>query len=185
VGAGARGGGGGAWGTSRPSPTAPSSQSGCAASPRCAPSADRLAPLFFPSAIQILFFVNDASWLTSEQVEVAREGRDGALLILALREANRAVYFNAEQRRAAVRQAKAQLDSFNLQLQNLLYERNHYLNEIQQCRDYKAKHQVEDLIVEEDFLQQATDTTSLAPHQVMLNRLTFELQERKRYAVGV
>ena len=95
--------------------------------------------------------------------------------------------------KVAAQKAKPKLDQLNLQLQNLLYERNYYMKEIRGCKDFKPKHEVSDLIDIEQFLEKApewnktepTQDSPVAHHKFMLQRLQFELQERKRFVSNI
>ena len=44
----------------------------------------------------------------------------------------------ALQMQASTAEAKAQFDAAELQLQNLLYEKEHYLKEIKACRSFRC-----------------------------------------------
>lgn len=62
----------------------------------------------------------------------------GALQILALKQAHRELCERTEALREATSEAKTQLDHSSLQLQNLLYEQQHYEKEIAGCRAYTS-----------------------------------------------
>ena len=62
----------------------------------------------------------------------------GALEILSLKQVHRELCEATEVLRDATAEAKTQLDQSSLQLQNLLYEQQHYEKEIAGCRAYKS-----------------------------------------------
>ena len=62
----------------------------------------------------------------------------GALQILGLKQVHRQLCEATEGLREATAEAKAQLDQSSLQLQNLLYEQQHYEKEIASCRAYTS-----------------------------------------------
>jgi THO complex subunit 5 len=77
------------------------------------------------------------------------------LEIISLKQDNRDFQTNAEQLKTTVTQEKIKLDQLNLQLQNLLYEKNHLKKEIVECRDFKRSQQEPQLVSEEEFFQLA------------------------------
>eukprot|EP00742_Colponemidia_sp_Colp-10_P009407 GILJ01010254.1.p1 GENE.GILJ01010254.1~~GILJ01010254.1.p1 ORF type:complete len:828 (-),score=154.47 GILJ01010254.1:150-2387(-) len=79
------------------------------------------------------------------------------------------------------------MDGFNLTLQNFLYEKSHIEGQIQSCKDFSMKEMDKITLIDEvQFLQQAppelaqAELRSSDPHKFFLNRLSFELEERKR-----
>lgn len=111
----------------------------------------------------------------------------GWLAILELKSRNRELYLGLEQRRQLTAEAKAELEKTHLQLQNLLYEKAHYANEIQTCREFRSAWSEEEvgLLAEEEFARLPSAAESAGPadaHSLMLSRLAFELSERKKLA---
>jgi hypothetical protein len=47
------------------------------------------------------------------------------------------IYFEEEHHKTETQNSKQKLDQLNLQLQNLLYEKNNLKKEILRCRDFK------------------------------------------------
>ena len=62
----------------------------------------------------------------------------GAVKILELKSAHRQLCESTDALRVAASEAKSQLDSSSLQLQNLLYERQHYEKEIASCLGWQS-----------------------------------------------
>jgi len=91
--------------------------------------------------------------------------------------------------RERTQEAKQKVDSLHLQLQNLLYEVMHLKKEITKCLEFKSKHEEIELVSEEEFYRDAPkeiakpDVTKDDSHQLMLARLDWELEQRKRLAV--
>jgi hypothetical protein len=79
------------------------------------------------------------------------------------------------------------LASVVLATQNLSYEKSVLQNEIRHTQQLRDQHHrnFDFLISEEQFLrdapQQLTASPSMTSHQKMLNRLAFELEQRKQY----
>lgn len=63
---------------------------------------------------------------------------DGVLRLLKLKAAHRALCEATEALREATGDAKSRLDQSSLQLQNLLYEKQHYEREIASCRAFRS-----------------------------------------------
>ena len=111
-------------------------------------------------------------------------------LLQQLFELNRSCFHQTRQLKKELAERKATLDSKHLVLQNLKYERFHLEKEISLTDAFETIYQTIDLISEEKFEAEAPkdlldneaalEDSSKQKHQRMLNRLTFELNERKR-----
>ncbi|KAI0307333.1 Fms-interacting protein-domain-containing protein [Multifurca ochricompacta] len=81
--------------------------------------------------------------------------------------------------------ARHDMDQTHLRLQNLLYEKRHLEREIEKCRQFASVYQDIQMYSVEQFVElsppeaHAEDVLS-NEHQLMLNRLGFELVERQR-----
>ncbi|KAF8812419.1 hypothetical protein BYT27DRAFT_7231379 [Phlegmacium glaucopus] len=81
--------------------------------------------------------------------------------------------------------ARQEMDQSHLNLQNLLYEKRHLEREIEKCRQFASIYQDVPLYSVDEFKRLApqearTDQVLSDDHQLMLNRLSFELAERQR-----
>ncbi|KAF9534311.1 Fms-interacting protein-domain-containing protein [Crepidotus variabilis] len=81
--------------------------------------------------------------------------------------------------------ARQEMDQSHLNLQNLLYQKRHLEREIEKCRQFNTIYQEVPLYSIDEFKRLApTDAHSQSvladEHQLMLNRLSFELVERQR-----
>lgn len=112
--------------------------------------------------------------------DVQARANEGVARLLKLKEYHRKLCLATESLREATGDAKAQLNQSSLQLQNLIYEQQHYENEIRLCKAFKSRFTDEELelVHEEEFrgIAQLEDST---PHQFMLARLGHELAFRK------
>ncbi|KAG6817420.1 hypothetical protein H0H87_009065 [Tephrocybe sp. NHM501043] len=93
-------------------------------------------------------------------------------------------------RKEATSEARQEMDQAHLGLQNLLYEKRHLEREIEKCRQFARG--TTSSIYQDVPLYSLEEFTRLAPeaartedvlsdeHQLMLNRLSFELAERQR-----
>ncbi|KAF8913915.1 Fms-interacting protein-domain-containing protein [Gymnopilus junonius] len=81
--------------------------------------------------------------------------------------------------------ARQEMDQSHLNLQNLLYEKRHLEREIEKCRQFASIYQDIPLYNLDDFKSLAPEELRAEDilsddHQLMLNRLNFELAERQR-----
>ncbi|GAA5967257.1 hypothetical protein JCM11641_000492 [Rhodosporidiobolus odoratus] len=118
-----------------------------------------------------------------------------APLFAALHGINRGNLLQAKECRARTQDARLDMDSAHLRLQNLLFERNHLEREIRSCEEYSSEYQNLPLHPVEELRHLATrdippaglqlplpeGDTEQAMHELMLVRLAFELAERKRF----
>eukprot|EP00741_Cyanophora_paradoxa_P017619 tig00021012_g17019.t1 len=62
-----------------------------------------------------------------------------SMMFVDLKQQNRDAQLAAEAAKLHNAERRKELDACNLQLQNLLYEKNHFMKEIQRCRDYRPR----------------------------------------------
>ncbi|TFY78845.1 hypothetical protein EWM64_g5166 [Hericium alpestre] len=99
--------------------------------------------------------------------------------------ANRAANAATRAHKQATAEARHEMDQTHLGLQNLLYEKRHLEREIDKCRQFASIYQDIPMYSTEEFVQLAppearTEAVMSNEHQLMLNRLGFELVERQR-----
>ncbi|KAI0722934.1 Fms-interacting protein-domain-containing protein [Earliella scabrosa] len=110
--------------------------------------------------------------------------RAGALFA-RLKALNRAANHATRAHKNATADARHEMDQTYLSLQNLLYEKRHLEREIEKCRQFASVYQDIPVHSLDEFLrlapEEARNGDVLADdHQLMLNRLSFELSERQR-----
>ena len=76
----------------------------------------------------------------SEQLR--RACTESSLLLLDLKATNRATHLATHAARCGVQQQKATMEALHLRLQNLLYEKDHLLREIERCRAFDTREAV-------------------------------------------
>ncbi|KIO12970.1 hypothetical protein M404DRAFT_6937 [Pisolithus tinctorius Marx 270] len=108
-------------------------------------------------------------------------------LVARLKALNRNANAATRAHKQATTEARQEMDQTHLGLQNLLYEKRHLEREIEKCRQFASIYQDVPLHSLEEFQQMAppearTEDVLDNPHQLMLNRLSFELAERQRLA---
>lgn len=108
---------------------------------------------------------------------------DAAIHLIDLRRLCRKFYLAEDRVKAETDEAKAPLDKASLELNNLLYERDHFLREIRTCRNFKTKFPGIELQAEEVFWESASEEQKgdaklkEDPHQLQLARLRLELAQ--------
>nr|CAD7587821.1 unnamed protein product [Timema genevievae] len=109
-----------------------------------------------------------------------------SLLFVVLKKLNRLEKFRTKTSRDTMNRVKQQVDSYHLQLQNLLYEIEHLKKEVTKCLQFKSKDEEIELVTVEEFYKEAPTTlsrpevTQTNPHQLKLARLEWELEQRKQ-----
>ncbi|KAJ3722937.1 Fms-interacting protein-domain-containing protein [Lentinula raphanica] len=106
-------------------------------------------------------------------------------LVSCLKSLNRAANTATRTKKDETTAARQEMDQSHLGLQNLLYEKRHLEREIEKCRQFASVYQDIPLYTLEEFQELAPEearTTEVLEdeHQLMLNRLSFELAERQR-----
>nr|CAD7261591.1 unnamed protein product [Timema shepardi] len=109
-----------------------------------------------------------------------------SLLFVVLKKLNRLEKFRTKTSRDTMNRVKQQVDSYHLQLQNLLYEIEHLKKEVTKCLQFKSIDEEIELVTVEEFYKEAPATlsrpevTQTNPHQLKLARLEWELEQRKQ-----
>lgn len=113
---------------------------------------------------------------------------DFLMHLMTLKKLNRLEKLRTKHSRESTGEAKAKVDNFHLQLQNLLYEVLHLQKEVTKCLQYKSADADFDLVSVEDFYANAPeaiqdrDKTETNEHLQRLARLQYEnLQRREQF----
>ncbi|XP_031119126.1 THO complex subunit 5B-like [Ipomoea triloba] len=133
--------------------------------------------------------------IVSKMLSLKKEGKQKSELrelatqiflnFVTLRQANRSILLEEDRIKAETERAKAPVDFTTLQLHNLMYEKSHYLKAIKACKDFKSKYPDIELVPEEEFFRDAPEEikssvmSNDSTHNLMLQRLNFELHQRK------
>jgi len=110
--------------------------------------------------------------------------RAGALFA-RLKALNRDANATARAHKQITADARHDMDQTHLRLQNLLYEKRHLEREIDKCRQFASVYQDIQMYPLEQFIELSpleahSEEVLSNEHQLMLNRLGFELVERQR-----
>mmetsp|Transcript_13555 Transcript_13555/g.17587 ORF Transcript_13555/g.17587 Transcript_13555/m.17587 type:complete len:651 (-) Transcript_13555:104-2056(-) len=110
-------------------------------------------------------------------------GKDLAFYLTELRRLSRDSFMVQDDFREEIEKMKSKVENEHLQLQNLLYEKAYLLREIHRCRafDLTETKKIE-LISLQEFKNKAEVSLSeeTDPHALQMNRLSYELQQRKQ-----
>ncbi|XP_076453337.1 THO complex subunit 5-like [Babylonia areolata] len=137
-------------------------------------------------AMQDIHTIKKKPKLDTEEMEVRK--MDVCLQFASLKKLNRLAHFRCRKAREGTNEAKQRIEKYHLQLQNLLYEAMHLQKEITKCLEFKSKHEEIELVPTDDFYRDAPEdvsrqeVTGSDPHQQMLARLEWELEQRKQLA---
>ena len=106
-----------------------------------------------------------------------------AMGLLELKEVNRAVWERVAEAKAGTQRLSGDMDVEALRLQNLQYEKNHLVRQIKHCRDFTADETPIALVDEATFAASApaelrAADKDAAPHEYLMGRMNFELQQR-------
>jgi len=104
--------------------------------------------------------------------------------VIDLKGVNRNVWEQVGGYKEETQRANQEVDAAELKLQNLQYEKNHFLREIRHCRDFRDTERAIELVSKADFARLAPADLAQPreqddAHQYHLNRLTLELQQRQ------
>jgi len=117
--------------------------------------------------------------------EIIEKRIQASLLFVTLKKLNRLEKLRIKRSRDATNQSKQGVDSFNLQLQNLLYEVLHLKKEVTKCVHFKSADESLTLIPPEQFFEEAPssvsrpEVTETDEHALRLARLQWELARRR------
>ncbi|KAF9909113.1 hypothetical protein EC991_009023 [Linnemannia zychae] len=109
---------------------------------------------------------------------------EGHRNLALLKNLNRQIHQQGRNVRNELTEQKLSVGKVDLGFQNIKYQRKYLLNEIARCHDMETFYQDVPLVSLEEFREMAPENLNNATtseHQLMLNRLQFELEERKRY----
>ncbi|KAF5388117.1 hypothetical protein D9615_000424 [Tricholomella constricta] len=150
--------------------------------PSTQPNGDHGVP---PSPDEVIDKLRDLVSVNHLDQDVAAMHIRAMALMGRLKSLHRAANTATRVRKDATADARHEMDQSHLGLQNLLYEKRHLEREIEKCRQFASIYQDVPLYSMEEFKRLApeeacTEDVLSDEHQLMLNRLSFELAERQR-----
>jgi len=100
-----------------------------------------------------------------------------------LRGLNRNAVLKVRQTKTLTAEARSEVDTLHLQLQNLYYEQRHLHGEIYACEAYDHSHQSLPLVSVEAFLEMRPELKGKDEREMMVARIDHEHQEREKLEV--
>ncbi len=119
-----------------------------------------------------------ASWDTSSQLELSRQHKTLTTHLANLRGLNRKAILTARTTKQETAEARQEIDSLHLQLQNLYYEQRHLHGEIAACEDYKHTYTNIAMVPQDEFVSQHPEHAESSEHDVTVARIEDEHQQR-------
>ncbi len=107
----------------------------------------------------------------------------GSLVFLALKSLNRFDKYRLRDAKDKLQTAKQKVDTFHLQLQNMLYEVMHLQKECKTCQTFRSKDETINLVPINEFQTEAPEELkqkNVDSHTLHLARLEWELRQRKQ-----
>jgi THO complex subunit 5 len=131
--------------------------------------------------------------LCKDPSNVKNRTSDGLLSILRLKAANKSLAHATEDLKEETSKSKGSLEAADLQLQNLLYEKQYYEKEINACRSFQSAFPDSQiaLLHESEFWSSADEDLQAKAkltgndHELMLQRLAHEMRLRRKMATDL
>eukprot|EP01095_Lingulamoeba_sp_RSL-Kostka_P007481 TRINITY_DN2393_c0_g1_i1.p1 TRINITY_DN2393_c0_g1~~TRINITY_DN2393_c0_g1_i1.p1 ORF type:complete len:604 (-),score=169.74 TRINITY_DN2393_c0_g1_i1:78-1889(-) len=102
----------------------------------------------------------------------------GKIEIIELKTKNRSAHMKFLDNRNIQQDDKKKVFENNLEYENLIYQERNLMKEIEEVKDFKSRHtELNNLITAEELPENLITDNK---HKLMLNRLTYDLEERKR-----
>lgn len=96
-----------------------------------------------------------------------------------LRSLNRKAVLGVRQTKQETAEARQEIDTLHLQLQNLRYEQNHLHGDIAACRDYQHTYENIGMVAEDEFLASHPELREASEHEITEARIRDEHAQRK------
>ncbi|KAF2405571.1 hypothetical protein EJ06DRAFT_469261 [Trichodelitschia bisporula] len=113
------------------------------------------------------------------QPDLAKQQKALLAQVAQMRYQNRTALLAVRATKQATADARLEVDTLHLQLQNLYYEQRHLIGEIALCENYDHKYQSLPLIPVEQFLEQFPEHRESSEHDLMVARIEHEHVERQ------
>ncbi|GAB7349512.1 hypothetical protein MBLNU459_g0219t1 [Dothideomycetes sp. NU459] len=114
-----------------------------------------------------------------KQLELSSQQKLLSARLAKLRGLNRRAILDTRTTKQQTAEAKSEIDTLHLQLQNLYYEQRHLRGEIAGCEGYDHKYHLLPLIPVDDFLAIKPDLQGASEHDLMVARIGHEHVERQ------
>jgi THO complex subunit 5 len=112
-------------------------------------------------------------------LEISRQQKVLNAHLAQLRGLNRKAVLGVRQTKQETAEARQEIDSLHLQLQNLYYEQRHLRGEIAACNDYQHTYENIGMIPTDDFLELHPEYVESSQHDLTEARIKDEHAQRK------
>ncbi|GJP38023.1 hypothetical protein CLOM_g22460 [Closterium sp. NIES-68] len=129
--------------------------------------------------------IEDKEAASSALDDIQEFSTQASVVLLDLRRLNRQILNDEERVKAETEAARAPVDTTALRLHNLQYKMNHHARAIAAYRDFVSRHPDIELVSAHEFFMEAPESLKSEPglekdpHRLMLQRLNYELYQRK------
>ena len=120
--------------------------------------------------------------VASSQLALSREQKLLTAQLAQLRSLNRSAILGVRDTKSSTSEARTEIDSLHLQLQNLYYEQRHLHGEIAACQDYKHTYADIPMVSADDFVMLHPDFETSNEHDITVARIEDEHAQRKALA---
>ncbi|THX60326.1 hypothetical protein D6D06_01316, partial [Aureobasidium pullulans] len=132
--------------------------------------------------LQMLDFIdqNRAAQPSPEaEMQLSRQQKILHTNLAKLRGLNRRAVLDTRNTKQQTQEAKSEIDSLHLHLQNLYYEQRHLIGDIAACQGYNHKYQSLPLISVDEILATNPELAGADEHDLMVARINHEHAERQ------
>ncbi|KAF2084248.1 hypothetical protein K490DRAFT_49787 [Saccharata proteae CBS 121410] len=113
------------------------------------------------------------------ELELSEQQKTLYAHLAQVRNLNRRALLGVRETKQATAEARHEVDTLHLHLQNLYYEQRHLRGEIQACEDYDHKYQHLPLLPVSDFLDRFPEHADSDENALMVARIEHEHAERQ------
>lgn len=125
------------------------------------------------------FHSTNPSDLENEQLmQLSKQQKHLTAYLAQLRSANRKTVVGVRQTKQETAEARQEVDSLHLELQNLYYEQRHLRGEIEACESYDHTYERIDMLPAEEFLELHPEHAGLSEHDLTVARIRDEEAQR-------
>lgn len=125
------------------------------------------------------FHSTDPSELEHEQLmQLSKQQKHLTAYLAQLRGLNRKTVLGVRQTKQETAEARQEVDSLHLELQNLYYEQRHLRSEIAACESHEHTYEQIDMLPAEEFLQLHPEHADLSEHDLTEARIRDEQAQR-------
>ncbi|EMC91351.1 hypothetical protein BAUCODRAFT_127257 [Baudoinia panamericana UAMH 10762] len=116
----------------------------------------------------------------NDQLTLSKQQKILNARLARLRGLNRKAILDVRATKQETAEARQEIDSLHLQLQNLYYEQRHLRGEIAACEDYDHRYKQLPMIPTEEFLERHPDFSESSEHDLTTARIQDEQVERQK-----